>query len=65
MERCLSGAKSQPAPHHTASVWQARQPIYRTSVERWKHYEPWLGELRALLPDPGREPTQEPTPSPG
>ncbi len=34
----------------TASLWQARQPIYRTSVERWKHYEPWLGELKALLP---------------
>jgi hypothetical protein len=34
----------------TASVWQARQPIYRTSVERWRRYEPWLGDLRALLP---------------
>lgn len=22
-----------------------------TSVERWKRYEPWLGELRDLLPD--------------
>jgi tetratricopeptide (TPR) repeat protein len=42
------------APHrnvrkiNTASVWQARQPIYRTSVERWRRYEPWLGELREL-----------------
>ena len=34
----------------TASSWQARQPIYRTSVERWRRYEPWLGELRELLP---------------
>jgi tetratricopeptide (TPR) repeat protein len=34
----------------TASVWQARQPIYRSSVERWRRYEPWLGELRQLLP---------------
>ena len=33
----------------TASSWQARQPIYRSSVERWRHYEPWLGELRELL----------------
>jgi tetratricopeptide (TPR) repeat protein len=46
------------APHRnqrhiaTASLWQARQPIYRTSVERWKRYEPWLGELRELLPSP-------------
>ncbi|MGH7066712.1 MAG: tetratricopeptide repeat-containing sulfotransferase family protein [Acetobacteraceae bacterium] len=35
----------------TASLWQVRQPIYRTSVGRWKHYEPWLGELSALLGD--------------
>jgi tetratricopeptide (TPR) repeat protein len=36
----------------TASLWQARQPIYRTSVERWRRYEPWLGELRELAADP-------------
>jgi tetratricopeptide (TPR) repeat protein len=35
----------------TASLWQARQPIYRTSVKRWRRYEPWLGELRELLED--------------
>jgi tetratricopeptide (TPR) repeat protein len=34
----------------TASRWQARQPIYRSAVERWRNYEPWLGELRGLLP---------------
>jgi len=34
----------------TASMWQARQPVYRSSVERWRRYEPWLGELRDLLP---------------
>jgi tetratricopeptide (TPR) repeat protein len=45
------------APHrntrviNTMSVWQARQPIYRTSVERWRRYEPWLGELRELAPE--------------
>ena len=45
------------APHRntrkikTASVWQARQPIYRTSLERWRRYEPWLGELRELAPE--------------
>jgi tetratricopeptide (TPR) repeat protein len=33
----------------TASSWQARQPIYRSSVERWRRYEPWLSELRELL----------------
>jgi len=35
----------------TASLWQARQPIYKSSVERWRRYEPWLGELRQLAPD--------------
>jgi len=34
----------------TASMWQARQPVYRSSVDRWRCYEPWLGELRDLLP---------------
>jgi tetratricopeptide (TPR) repeat protein len=32
----------------TASVWQARQAIYRSSTQRARHYEPWLGELRTL-----------------
>ena len=39
----------------TASRWQARQPIYRDAVERWRRYEPWLGPLLALLADPARE----------
>lgn len=39
-------------PVKTASLWQVRQPVYDTSVERWRHYEPWLGDLRALLSDP-------------
>jgi tetratricopeptide (TPR) repeat protein len=32
----------------TPSLWQARQPIYKTSQERWKRYEPWLGALKEL-----------------
>jgi tetratricopeptide (TPR) repeat protein len=32
----------------TASLWQARQPVYTTSIERWRRYEPWLGELSEL-----------------
>ena len=45
------------APHlntrriNTASIWQARQPIYSTSVERWRRYKPWLGELSELMPE--------------
>ncbi len=34
----------------TPSFWQVRQPIYTSSHERWRRYEPWLGEFRALLP---------------
>ena len=33
----------------TANKWEARQPVYRTSVDRWRRYEAWLGELRSLL----------------
>ncbi len=33
----------------TSSAWQARQPVYTSSLQRWKRYEPWLGELRQLL----------------
>ena len=41
----------------TPSTWQARQPIYKTSVERWRRYEPWLGdlaELKGLRHPPGK-----------
>lgn len=29
----------------TASQWQVRQPIYKTSVARWTRYEPWIGPM--------------------
>lgn len=29
----------------TASLWQARQPVYTRSVERWRNYVPFLQEL--------------------
>lgn len=32
-------------PVHTASVWQVRQPIYKTAIARWKRYEPWLSPM--------------------
>ena len=35
----------------TASAQQVRQPIYRGGLEQWRHYEPWLGALRATLGD--------------
>jgi tetratricopeptide (TPR) repeat protein len=44
---CLQPERN-PDAVRTASKWQARQPIYRSSVERWRNYEAWLGELRDL-----------------
>ncbi len=35
----------------TASVMQVRQPIYNTSVERWRKYEKFLGPLLDELDD--------------
>lgn len=35
----------------TGSNWQVRQPLYSRSVERWKHYEPYLDELMRALED--------------
>ena len=37
------------APVNTASVVQVRSPIYRSSLKRWKKYEPQLGALLAVL----------------
>ncbi|MGH7116618.1 MAG: sulfotransferase [Stellaceae bacterium] len=48
-DACLQPERNQRTVT-TASLWQARQPIFRSSVERWRRYEPWLGELRQLLP---------------
>ena len=33
----------------TASVWQARQPVHRGSVGRWRQFEPYLLELSRWL----------------
>jgi len=49
-EACLR-PECNPRAVKTPSKWQTRQPIYRTSVARWRRYEPWLGQLRALLDD--------------
>jgi tetratricopeptide (TPR) repeat protein len=36
---------SSSAAITSASMWQARQPIYRSSVGRWKNYLPYTPEL--------------------
>jgi hypothetical protein len=48
-DACLSPERNERTVN-TASLWQARQTVYATSVARWRRYEPWLGELRELLP---------------
>jgi len=35
----------------TASSEQVRQPIYREGLDQWRHYEPWLAQLREALGD--------------
>ncbi len=47
-DACLRHERN-PRAVKTPSKWQTRQPIYRSSVERWRRYEPWLGPLRALV----------------
>ncbi len=49
----LADASNAPVgaatPIVTASVWQARQPVYSSSVGRWRNYAPYLPELTALF----------------
>jgi tetratricopeptide (TPR) repeat protein len=47
-EQCLAFHAST-RPVDTASAWQVRQPIHTGSVQRWKRYEVFLGELIGAL----------------
>ena len=49
-DACLR-PECNPRAVRTPSKWQTRQPIYRSSIARWRRYEPWLGPLRALVDD--------------
>ena len=50
---CLSFHKTERTVM-TASLWQVRQPLYASSVGRWRHYRrhlgPLLRELKGLVP---------------
>lgn len=39
------GAGEANAPVQSASVWQARQPVYTGSIRRWRPYAPHVREL--------------------
>ncbi|MCH7539691.1 MAG: tetratricopeptide repeat protein [Proteobacteria bacterium] len=47
-DACLAFHKHD-RPIDTASFWQARQPVYRSSVGRWRHYEKYLDPLKQAL----------------
>jgi hypothetical protein len=47
-ENCLNPERNERSVV-TPSVWQVRQPIYKTSTERWRRFEPWLGAFQDLL----------------
>ncbi len=40
---------------NTNSMDQVRQPVYTTSVERWRHYETHLGDLLAAIDESASE----------
>ncbi len=40
---------STEQPLTTASVWQARQPVYTRSVGRWRDYAPFIPQLESLF----------------
>lgn len=44
-------AISQHGAQRPASSEQVRRPIYREAIDQWRHYEPWLGPLKAALGD--------------
>ena len=49
---CLEFHKSRSAST-TASAVQIRQPIYSSSIEKWRHYERQLAPLKARLGEAG------------
>ncbi len=46
--RCLD-FHNTTRPVHTASSYQVRQPLYKESIGRWRHYEKHLGPLKEAL----------------
>ena len=44
-------AARSPSAIATASVWQARQPVYASSVGRWRRYAEFVPELGKLFPE--------------
>ena len=49
-QACLEFHKTKRSVR-TASSEQVRQPIFKTGLEQWRHYEPWLDPLKEALGD--------------
>ena len=47
-DNCLEHDKNNRVPN-TASHWQACQPTYTSSVQRWMNYQPYIGDLLKAL----------------
>ena len=47
-DACLAPDKNRRSVR-TASMWQVRQPVFRSSVEKWRAYESHLGALIEAL----------------
>jgi tetratricopeptide (TPR) repeat protein len=47
-DRCLAPHKLERTVK-TASLWQVRQPIYKTSIQRWKNYESYIQPMIEAL----------------
>jgi hypothetical protein len=47
-DACLRFYENERAVR-TASSEQVRTPIFRDSIDQWRHYEPWLEPLRQTL----------------
>ncbi|MEM7097664.1 MAG: sulfotransferase [Pseudomonadota bacterium] len=47
-QACLDYHKTERSVR-TPSSEQVRQPIFTSSMDTWKHYEPWLGPLKEAL----------------
>ncbi len=47
-EQCLKFYENDRAVR-TASSEQVRRPIFREGLDQWRHYEPWLSQLKETL----------------
>jgi tetratricopeptide (TPR) repeat protein len=54
-DACLRHDQNQRSVK-TPSVWQVRQPIYKTSAEKWRRYESYLGAFSQLLAESDPKP---------